>query len=120
MAADSTDAIETTATDSEATPAVSADLVAEPIAAEAQTVEMPAAATLADNVVVLAERRAEPRKGRSVIARTARWAAAIVLIVMAAAVAATGTGFAGNGELLTIKNVCAIAGETCSIVLGMP
>ena len=70
--------------------------------------------------MVLAERRAEPRKGRSVIARTARWAAAIVLIVMAAAVAATGTGFAGNGELLTIKSVCAIAGETCSIVLGMP
>jgi hypothetical protein len=41
--------------------------------------------------------------------RTARWAAAIVLIVMAAAIAATGTGFAGNGEFLTVKDVCAIA-----------
>ena len=101
--------IETTATDSEATPATSADLVAEPIAVEAQTADTPVAATLPDNVVVLAERRAEPRKGRSVIARTARWAAAIVLIVMAAAIAATGTGFAGNGEFLTIKDVCAIA-----------
>ena len=60
------------------------------------------------------------RKGRGVIARTARWAAAIALIAMVAAVAATGTGFAGNGELLTIKDVCAIAAEGCSIVLGIP
>ena len=112
--------IETTATDSAATPATSADLVAEPIAVEAQTADTPVAATLPDNVVVLAERRAEPRKGRSVIARTARWAAAIVLIVMAAAIAATGTGFAGNGEFLTIKDVCAIASDVCSIVPGIP
>jgi hypothetical protein len=110
LAAEGTVATETTAIDCEATPA-SADPVAEPIAAEV---------TLPDNVVVLAERRAAPRKGRSVIARTARWAAAIVLIVMAAAIAATGTGFAGNGEFLTIKDVCAIAADVCSIVPGIP
>lgn len=120
VAVESTGAIETTASDSEAAPAASADLVVEPIAVEAQMAETPVAATLPENVVVLAERRAEPRKGRGVIARTARWAAAIVLIVMAAAITATGTGFAGNGELLTIKDVCAIAGDVCSIVPGIP
>lgn len=92
----------------ETAPTATADVVAEPVAATP------------DNVVVLAERRAEPRKGRSVIARTARWAAAIVLIVMAAAIAATGTGFAGNGEFLTVKDVCAIASDVCSIVPGIP
>ncbi len=97
-----------TADSSEMAPTATTDAVAEP------------ATAMPDNVVVLAERRAEPRKGRGVVARTARWAAAIVLIVMAAAIAATGTGFAGNGEFLTIKDVCAIASDVCSIVPGIP
>jgi hypothetical protein len=54
-----------------------------------------------------------------VVARTARWAAAIALIATVAAVAAAGTGFAGHGELL-IQSMCAVAGEGCSIPLGMP
>jgi hypothetical protein len=103
-----------------ATPATSADPVAQPIAVEAQTADTPVAATPADNVVVLAERRAAPRKGRSVIAQTARWAAVIALIVMAAAITATGRGFAGNGELLTLNDLCAIASDVCAIVSGIP
>jgi hypothetical protein len=133
--------IDPTTAVAEVTRAETAEVVvpAEPVAETAETVQVAAiadssetapttmadvvaesAAALPDNVVVLAERCAEPCKGRSVIARTARWAAAIVLIVMAAAIAATGTGFAGNGEFLTIKDVCAIASDVCSIVPGIP
>jgi hypothetical protein len=121
--------IEPTTAVAEVTTAETAEAVvlAEPVAETAQTaptatadaVAEPATAT-PDNVVVLADRRAESRKGRGVVARTARWAAAIVLIVMAVAIAATGTGFAGNGEFLTIKDVCAIASDVCSIVPGIP
>ena len=121
--------IEPTTAVAEVTTAETAEAVvlAEPVAETAETaptatadaVAEPATAT-PDNVVVLADRRAESRKGRGVVARTARWAAAIVLIVMAAAIAATGTGFAGNGEFLTIKDVCAIASDVCSIVPGIP
>jgi hypothetical protein len=85
----------------------------------AEQVDTPAAELPSQNVVILAEHRPEPGKPRGVIARTMRWAAAIALIATVAAVAAAGTGFAGNGELL-IKSVCAIAGEGCSITLGMP
>ena len=91
----------------------------EPVVPVAEQVDTPAAELPGQNVVVLAEHRAQVGKRRGVIARTARWAAAIALIATVAAVAAAGTGFAGNGELL-IKSVCAIAGEGCSITLGMP
>jgi hypothetical protein len=92
---------------------------AEPVAPAAEQIDAPAAKLPGQNVVVLAEHRERAGKRRGVIARTARWAAAIALIATVAAVAATGTGFAGNGELI-LKNVCTIAGEGCSITLGMP
>jgi hypothetical protein len=81
--------------------------------------DTPAAELPSQNVVLLAEHRVQAGKPRGVFARTMRWAAAIVLIATVAAVAAAGTGFAGNGELL-IKSVCATAGEGCSTVLGTP
>jgi len=95
------------------------EVCAEAIVPAAEQVDTPAGELPNQNVVILAEHRPEPGKPRGVIARTMRWAAAIVLIATVAAVAAAGTGFAGNGELL-IKSVCAIAGEACSITLGMP
>jgi hypothetical protein len=91
---------------------------AESAAPDTEQVDTLAAELPGQNVVVLAGHRERAGK-RGVIARTARWAAAIALIATVAAVAATGTGFAGNGELL-ITSVCAIAGEGCSTVLGMP
>jgi hypothetical protein len=97
-------------------PAVHVAVWAEPVLPHE---EAPVAETPGQNVVVLAEHCQEAGKRRGVIAKTARWAAAIVLIATVAAVAAAGTGFAGNGELL-IKSVCAVAGEGCSITLGMP
>jgi hypothetical protein len=77
------------------------------------------AETRGQNVVVLAEHRAIAGKRRGVIARTARWAVAMALLATIAAVAATGTGFAGNADLL-IKSVCAIAGDGCSTAIRMP
>ena len=100
-------------------PVASVEVWSEPVVPVAEQVDTPAAELPGQNVEVLAEHRAQVGKRRGVIARTARWAAAIALIATVAAVAAAGTGFAGNGELL-IKSVCAIAGEGCSITLGMP
>ena len=85
----------------------------------AEPADAPAAELPGQNIIVLAEHRETSGKRRGVIAHTARWAAAIALIATVAAVAATGTGFAGNGELI-IKSVCAIASEGCSLPLGMP
>jgi hypothetical protein len=102
-------------------PAAVSEIVAEPIAVEAQATETPAIVVeMPANVVVLAERRPAPRKARSAVVRAGRWAAVITLIAIFAAAAATGTGFAGNGELIAATKVCAFAGELCSIMMGIP
>jgi len=100
-------------------PVVPVEVWSEAVVPAAAQVDAAAAQLPGRNVVVLAEHREKIGKRRGVIARTARWAAAIALIATVAAVAAAGTGFAGNGELL-IKSVCAIAGDGCSVTLGMP
>lgn len=100
-------------------PVAHVEVWAEAVEPAAEQVDAPVAETPGQNVVVLAEHRTEVGKRRGVIASTARWAATIALIATVAAVAAAGTGFAGHGELL-IKSVCAVAGEGCSITLGMP
>jgi hypothetical protein len=102
-----------------AEPVATVEVWSEAVEPATEQIDTPAAQLPGQNVVVLAEHCQEAGKRRGVIAKTARWAAAIVLIATVAAVAAAGTGFAGNGELL-IKSVCAVAGEGCSITLGMP
>jgi hypothetical protein len=114
---------------------VETDAAALPISAPIAAVELSPGPQVSDttalsgNVIALAERRVTPRAGRSAIVRAGRWAAAITLIVGVAALAAAGTGFAGqfaghlvgHGELLlTAKHICAPAGEFCSLVLGTP
>lgn len=109
------EAAETTAE----TPAETITLVevpAEALATKAEVVPQ----TLSTNVVVLAGRRRAPRKTRTVASRVGRWAAVIALIAIVVAVAATGTGFAGNGQFLIVKDVCALAGDVCSIMPGIP
>ena len=110
-----------TATEIVTEPIALADIAAEPLAeavAEPLTAGTQAIETLS-TVVVLADRRTKPRKTQSAIDRVGRWAAIIALIAIAAAVA-TGTGLAGHGELLTVSRVCALSGEVCSIVPGIP
>lgn len=100
-------------------PVAPVEVWAEAIVPAGEQIDTPAAELPGQNIVVLDEHRAKTGKSRGVIGRTARWAAAIALIATVAAVAAAGTGFAGNGERLT-KSLCAVAGEGCSITLGMP
>ena len=79
-------------------PVAPVEVWAEAVVPAVEQVDTPAAELPGQNVVILAEHRAQAGKRRGVIARTARWAAAIALIATVAAVAAAGTGFAGNGE----------------------
>ena len=81
-----------------------AQLPADGAEAACALAEPPSPSVQSCNVIVPDERRKEaPQKYPTTVRTVGRWAAAVALIALLVAVAAAGTGFAGFGELFTLK-----------------